>query len=433
MADHTSPGVEPSLRRAITMRHAVAIYVSSVLGAGVLVIPGLAAKAAGPASLLAWAFLSVASYPFAYTFASLSARRPDSGGIYSFAVEGFGTEISTMTAWLFIAWVAMGAPAITLAAGSYLAFALPMQRSQVFLVAVAIVLLAYGVNLRGIRMTGRVQVAVVAMIIALLSLGVLAASPKLSAGNFQPFLPSGAASIGVASALIIWSYLGYENASNVAEEFENPQRDFGRSVVYSVLLIGALYLAVAFAIVGTGAYRSGTGVTPFAVMLSSAFGPYAGVLVSVMALVIIFGTVNAYTAGMGRVVYAAARCGSLPKALAPVDQKTGVPRRSLLALLALILLSLVVYYVFDLDIESGFLATSGAAVLVYVVGSAAGVKLLRKKGASRALPWASLLVSLAILPFIGPPLLPTVAVAALGLAYGAVVKRRGQRPSGPAT
>ena len=79
-----------SLRKAIRLRNAVALYASSVLGSGILVLPGLAAKIAGPGSILAWIFLSLASYPFAFTFASLSARRPESGGVYSFAKEGFG-------------------------------------------------------------------------------------------------------------------------------------------------------------------------------------------------------------------------------------------------------------------------------------------------------------------------------------------------------
>src|SRR2546426_563489 len=56
------------------MRYAVALYMSSVLGSGVLVLPGLAAQIAGPASLIAWLLLSLASYPLAYTFAGLSAR-----------------------------------------------------------------------------------------------------------------------------------------------------------------------------------------------------------------------------------------------------------------------------------------------------------------------------------------------------------------------
>ena len=423
MPENQSEVPSPGLRKAITVRHAVAIYVSSVLGAGILVTPGLAAKVAGPASLVAWVLLSAASYPFAYTFATLSARRPDSGGIYSFASESFGRGISTMTAWLFVAWVVIGAPAITLAAGSYLAFAFPMNREEVFAVAIGILLLAYAINFRGIRLSGRVQVAVVTAIVLLLSVGVVASAPRIQAPNFSPFLPGGLASIGIASALIVWSYLGYENVSNIAEEFENPKRDFGRSVTVSVLLVSALYLAVAFAIVGTGDYTAGGGVTPFAVLLSNALGTYGGAVVSLLAVVIIFSTVNAYTAGMARVVYAAARDGSLPRALAVVHGGSGVPRRALLALLALIVASLVVYYALQLDVQTGFLATSGAAVLTYVVGSTAGIKLLKEKGVRGALPWVSLLVSVVILPFIGVLLLPSLLVAALGLLYGRVRKR----------
>ena len=208
-----------SLRKEITVRHAVAIYVSSVLGAGILVTPGLAARAAGPGSLLAWGLLAVASYPFAYTFSSLSARRPESGGIYSFAKEAFGHGASTMTAWLFVAWVVLGAPAITLAAGTYLAYAFPISGVGVFLVALAILALAYGVNLRGIRLSGRVQVVVVVVMVGILTLGAAASAPSVKPGNFTPLLPNGIASVGVASALVVWSFLGYENVSNVAEEF----------------------------------------------------------------------------------------------------------------------------------------------------------------------------------------------------------------------
>jgi amino acid efflux transporter len=154
------------------------------------------------------------------------------------------------------------------------------------------------------------------------------------------------------------------------------------------------------------------------VLLSNALGSYGGAVVSLLAVIIIFSTVNAYTTGMARVVYAAAREGSLPRALAVVHSKSGVPRRALLALLGLILVSLVTYYALQLNVETGFLATSGAAVLTYVVGSTAGVRLLKERGARRALPWVSLIVSIGILPFIGILLLPSLGVAALGLLYG---------------
>jgi len=409
---------EVSFRKVITVRHAVAIYVSSVLGSGILVIPGLAARTAGAGSLLAWALISLASYPFAFTFSRLSARNPTSGGIYAFASEAFGHGVSSMTAWLFVAWVGLGAPAITLAAGTYLAYAFPISGPEVYVVAAGIVFLAYGINLRGIRLSGRVQIAVVTLMVAIMALGVVASSPEIRSTNFVPIFPDGLLSVGVASALIVWSYLGYENVSNIAEEFKDPKRDFGRSVTVSVLLISALYMAVAFTVVGTGAYRSGGGVTPFAVMMSSVFGSYGGVVVSLLAVMIIFSAVNAYTAGMGRVVYAAASEGNLPRFLARIDPKTGVPRRALVALLAIILVSLTIYYLAGIDIQSAFLATSGVAVLTYVVGSASGVKLLKGTGREKFLPILSLCTSLVLLPFIGPLLVASVPVAGLGFVYG---------------
>lgn len=409
---------ETGLRKVITVKHAVAIYVSSVLGAGILVIPGLAARTAGAGSLIAWALLSLASYPFAATFSSLSARKPESGGIYSFVKEAYGSGASAMTAWLFVAWVTLGAPAITLAAGSYLAYAFPMSGPEVFAVAFAIIALAYGVNLVGIKLSGRVQVAVVVVMVLVLALSAVASIPDIRPSNFSPLLPGGVASVGVAAALIVWSYLGYENVSNIAEEFKDPKRDFGRSVTISVALISVLYMGVAITVVGTGAYHAGSGVTPFARMLSNVFGTYGGVAVSLLAVVIIFSTVNAYTAGMGRVVYAAAADGNLPRFLAKVDPKTGVPRRALVALFVLITLGLVAYYSLGVDVQAAFLATSGAAVLAYVAGSASGIKLLSAGGFRRALPWVSLGVSLALLPFIGLYLIASVPVAAAGFAYG---------------
>ncbi|HYA56641.1 MAG TPA: amino acid permease [Nitrososphaerales archaeon] len=416
-------GSEISFRKVITVRHAVAIYVSSVLGAGILVIPGLAARTAGAGSLLAWILVSLASYPFAFTFSRLSARNPTSGGIYAFASEAFGRGVSSMTAWLFVAWVGLGAPAITLAAGTYLAYAFPISGPEVYAVAAGILLLAYGINLRGIRLSGRVQIVVVTLMVAIMALGVAASSVEIRASNFAPLFPDGVVSVGVASALIVWSYLGYENVSNIAEEFKDPKRDFGRSVTISVILISALYMAVAFTVVGTGAYRSGGGVTPFADMMSRIFGSYGGVAVSLFAVLIIFSTVNAYTAGMGRVVYAAASDGNLPRFLARVNPRTGVPQRALVALLAIIMVSLTIYYLAGIDIQSAFLATSGVAVLTYVVGSASGIRLLRGAGRDRVLPIISLGTSLALLPFIGPLLVASIPVAGLGFVYGRFRKK----------
>ena len=63
----------------IGLPSASALYIAAVLGTGILVLPGLAADAAGPASILAVAIVFVLSIPLAGTFAALAARYPDAG------------------------------------------------------------------------------------------------------------------------------------------------------------------------------------------------------------------------------------------------------------------------------------------------------------------------------------------------------------------
>lgn len=205
-----------SLHRAVTVRYAVALYMSSVLGSGVLVLPGLAAQIAGPASLLAWIILSLASYPLACTFASLSARKPESGGVYSFAKESFGPRTANAVSWLFIVWYATGAPVVTVIAASYLAYAIPLSRTAIYTIAGLFMLGAFLVNYRGIIVSSRVQLLVMAAILALLLTAVATSIPLITPGNFNPFFPNGFLPIGVAAALIFWSFLGYENVSNLA-------------------------------------------------------------------------------------------------------------------------------------------------------------------------------------------------------------------------
>jgi amino acid efflux transporter len=411
------------LRKVITLRYAVALYVSSVLGSGVLVLPGLAAKIAGPGSLVAWILLSIASYPFAYTFASLSARRPESGGVYAFAKESLGHSVASMTGWLFVLWYITGAPAVTLIAASYLAFAFPMSRPEIFVVAGAIIFAAFVINFKGIVVSNKVQLAVVVSIVALLLATIVASFHDVAVKNFSPFFPNGLIPIGVSAALIFWSYLGYENVSNVAEEFENPKQDFRRSIMLSVIIISALYVSVALMTVGTLAYKAGGSVAPFAVILSNVLGIYGAPGTAILAVFIIFSTVNAYMTGMSRVTYSVARDGGFPKYLANVDARTGAPSRSLTLLSGLALSVICIFYFLNVDLETALLIPSGAAIIVYVIGSVAGIKLLKGRKGGEILPWVSLAISLAILPFVGVLLSISLVFAVLGLTYSKIFQR----------
>jgi amino acid efflux transporter len=229
--------------------------------------------------------------------------------------------------------------------------------------------------------------------------------------------------VGTVAALIFWSYLGYENVSNVAGEFRNPERDFHRSILGSVLLVGLLYIAMAFVTIGTLAYKTGGSVAPFAAIFSNVFGSYGAIATSVIAIFIIFGTINVYTAGMSRVIYAAAGDGSFPKTLTHIDEKNSVPDRSLIMLSGSSFIMLSAYYFLKVDLKTALLIPSSAAIIIYILGSAAGIKLLPgKKG--KALSWISLVFSASILPFVGKLAFAGIVAGLAGLLYSWLRRRK---------
>ena len=82
-------GAQPH-RGSLGLVQGTALYIASVLGTGILVLPGLAAAAAGPASIVAVAAVLVLSIPLAGTFAALASRYPDPGGVASYVRRTLG-------------------------------------------------------------------------------------------------------------------------------------------------------------------------------------------------------------------------------------------------------------------------------------------------------------------------------------------------------
>src|ERR1700742_4802515 len=89
----------------LSTRTGTAMYVGAVLGPGVLFLPSLAARVAGPASVLAWGALLALSVPLAATFAALGVRFPEAGGTAAYARAAFGGRAAAATGWWFLCGV----------------------------------------------------------------------------------------------------------------------------------------------------------------------------------------------------------------------------------------------------------------------------------------------------------------------------------------
>ena len=394
--------------------------IGAVLGTGVLTLPALAAQVAGPASLVAWFALVLISIPLAATFAGLGARHPDGGGVATYARLAFGRRAATVVGWWFYLGVTMGAPPAAGFAGSYVADLLGGGRTTQIATATVLIAVVVGLNWFGIRISGRLQLVIAGALALLLAISTLVALPHVDLANLRPFVPYGWGAVGAAAALLVWAFAGWEAVASLSGEYANPEREIRIVTAAALVVIGVLYLGVAFAVVAVlGPNPSNA---PLSDLLALGFGPRARPVTTIVAVLLSLGAMNAYLASASRLGAALGRDGSLPSWWAVTH--AGVPRRSLVVVATLATATLVVVGVSGLPLESTLLLVTGAFTLVYVIGTAAATKLLPRW----SLVWWCAVVSLvatAILAILtGAHMGGAIAIAIGALLYTVATRRQ---------
>ena len=154
-----------SKQAGLGLFRATGIYVGAILGSGILVLPAIAAKEAGPASLLAWALLLVFCTPVAFSFAEMSRQQPDAGGIAHFVTRAYGRRASAVAGYLFYFAIPFGAPAAAVNGGSYIAHALGGGRGTALAAAGLLPTVAFAGNAVGIRMSSGIQLVLMVLLV----------------------------------------------------------------------------------------------------------------------------------------------------------------------------------------------------------------------------------------------------------------------------
>jgi amino acid efflux transporter len=420
---NTSTGLTGATTRAahvggtLTWVQGTALYIGAVLGTGVIALPALAARTAGPASLLAWLALIGLSVPLAATFSALAARYPDAGGVATCVKLAFGSYPAAVVGWCFLFAVPVGAPAAAMFAGAYVQTAVGGGTSTVMLTAFALVLGIALINAFGVTLSGKIQVLVAALLITFLVTAVCTSLPHAHAQNLHPFAPHGWLAVGSAAGLLVWSFAGWEAITHLAAEFRQPARDIPKSAAVAIFVIGILYFAVAVAtvlVLGSGA---ATTQAPLALLLAFGFGGHIKVVAAVAALLLTAGTMNAYFAGAAKLGAALGRDGALPSWLAHGSEAGGIPRRSLLTLTTLTLVVLIATDVAHVGVEPLVLMTTGAFVVVYILGTAAALRLLAPGSWGRRAALLALLFDVLLLGTTGFYLLWSLGIAVCAVIY----------------
>ncbi len=382
------PSKTTGLKREMSRLDLTMAGLGAIIGSGWLFGVLYASNDAGPASIFGWLIGGVAVALIGLVYAELSGMIPEAGGIARYPHLTHGSLTGFMMGWAaFIAYATV--PAIEAEAViQYAEHYLPVFANSTidrFIAEAIILILFFGINSIGVKAFAKTNTTVTTIKFIMPTVTVLVflfVAPHWGNFTFHPSatskIPGGFAPYGVAGVLkavalsgIVFAYLGFRQAVDLAGEARNPQRDVPRAIIVAVGIAVVLYtlLQVVFIIgVNPSAITKGwaalTFTGPFAQVASALGLGWLATLLYADAVLSPAGTGNIYLASTARVVYALSNNRYLPAPFRKLNERTAVPTLGLLLTLIVGILALLPFPTW----ESLVGVISSATVLTYMIG-----------------------------------------------------------------
>ncbi|WP_435365627.1 APC family permease [Haloarchaeobius sp. DYHT-AS-18] len=338
---------------SLTLLDATMVGIGAMIGAGIFVLTGLAARGAGPAAIVVFALNGGVTTFTALSYAELAAAIPRNGGGYAYVREVFSAPVSFVMGWTrWFTYMIAGALYALGFSSNFVEFfhiyGITLPGPPVAY-ALAAVVAFVTLNAVSTEASGSAETLITLVKIVILLIFVAFGLSFVDLGNFEPLFPNGPISVLPAMGLTFIAFQGYDLIATVTEEVENPQKNIPRAILLSVVVTIVVYLLVVFVAIGTlGAEGlAGAGETAIA-QAAEGFMP-ALPLIGTGAAIIAFGAVfstisalNAVVIGSSRVAFAMGRESQLPKRLGRLHVKYGTPFVAIVASAAVMLLAVVV-------------------------------------------------------------------------------------------
>jgi amino acid transporter len=141
--------------------------------------------------------------------------------------------------------------------------------------------------------------------------------------------PASESALSTAILVAMWNYMGWDNASTIAQEVENPQRTYPRAMIVSTVVVAVTYVlplaAIAVAGLSVDSFSTGDWITA----ATRIGGPLLGMAVAAGGVITGVGMFNALVMSYTRLPMAMAEDGMLPRVIARRNGR-GVPWVSVL-------------------------------------------------------------------------------------------------------
>ncbi len=334
------------LSREMSLFSITMIGVGAMIGAGIFVLTGLAAGAAGPALILVFLLNGVITFLTAMGYAELGSAFPGAGGGYQWVKRALPQPSGFLSGWMDWFAHAVACSLYALGFGAYFYLIIEMLNINIpfaseelvsKLLGVLVILIFTYINYRGASETGKAGSIATVVKIIIIGVFIIAGlvsifkNPTTSLGHFTPFMPKGFTGVLFAMGLTFIAFEGYEIIVQAGDEVKNPKKNIPKAIFSSLIIVVPIYLLIAF--VGIGGITSNEPTWQFlgkfkeVAMVEAArqFLPFGEFIMLLGGLLSTMSALNATIYSSSRVSYAMGRDGSLPKIFAKIHTTKRTP------------------------------------------------------------------------------------------------------------
>ena len=325
---------ESQLERNIGFLEAMTLGGGTMIGAGIFILPGIAAEGAGPASAVSFLVAGFVALLAALSLSELATGMPIAGGSYHYVNRALGGFFGSIVGWGMWTGLMFASAFYMIGFGQYLVEPIPFLDGRAFVVLLGLLglTLIAGVNYYGTEESSQLQNVMIGaetvVVLAYVALGLFFVDPA----NLDPFAPTGPSGIIATTGVVFVSFLGFEIIATVAGEVEDPSRNIPLTMILSVVLVTILYALVMIVTTGVLPYQAiGDSLVPVsdvAVVFAGAVGVAAIVAAAAIAAI---SSSNSSVLAAARVNFAMGRDDLMSEWLNVTHDRFGTPHRAIVA------------------------------------------------------------------------------------------------------
>lgn len=330
----TSP---PALKRNIGLTALVLFGVGDILGAGVYGLIGKTANEMGNMVWLAFLVSLVAAGLTGLSYASLGSRFPRAGGAAYITLRAY--RVPFLSYLVGLAVLASGLTSMATAARVFAGYLNGLMPSLPPLaIAIGFSLVIAGIVFRGIRESlfanGICTIIEVSGLFLVIAVGL----PYIGDVNYldatSPTNLAGDVTLTLAltgAVLTFYSFVGFEDMLNVAEEVKEPHSTLPRAMLLALIIASLIYMTIALVAVSvlTPAVLGASG-QPLVDVVAKAAPWFPTGAFSLIALFAVANTALLNFVMGSRLLYGMASQGLVPRALAKVHSGRNTPHMAIM-------------------------------------------------------------------------------------------------------